>query len=206
MWSLSGTLPREAGLELEDAKQFVRDSVRKHRKERSERERREAADAIAVHVQPLLDGVRCVAAYASRPGEPDTGPLLEVLDAAGVEILLPILGPGLSRDWARYRVGEPMEVRAPGRPPEPGGPGLGEKAIANADLIFAPALGVDSAGIRLGQGGGWYDRVLTHARAGVPVYAVIYDDERATEPLPAAPHDRPVDGVLTPSGAERLRV
>ncbi|WP_159621294.1 5-formyltetrahydrofolate cyclo-ligase [Ruania rhizosphaerae] len=205
MWTLSPSLPDAAGLELEDAKQLVREEVRRHRRDRPERERREAADAIAVHAHALLDGVTTVAAYAARPAEPDTGPLLEVLGEAGVEILLPVLGPGLTRDWATYRVGDPLAERAPGRPPEPDGPGLGEAAIAQADLVFAPALGVDDRGVRLGQGGGWYDRVLTHARPGTPVIAVVFDDERCSDPLPSAPHDRPVDGVLTPSGVEWLR-
>ncbi|UFU03635.1 5-formyltetrahydrofolate cyclo-ligase [Ruania suaedae] len=205
MWTLSPSSPGASGLELEDAKHLVREEVRRHRRDRPERERREAADAIAVHARALLDGVTTVAAYAARPSEPNTGPLLEVLDEAGVRILLPVLGPGLTRDWAAYRVGDPLAEHAPGRPPEPEGPGLGESAIASADLIFAPALAVDTRGVRLGQGGGWYDRVLAHAQDQTPVIAIVFEDERCSDPLPSAAHDRPVDGVLTPSGLHWLR-
>lgn len=204
MWSLASSLTHHDGLELEDAKQLLRTSVHEHRKNRSEKERKAAAVQIAEHARELLEGVRCAAAYASRPTEPDTSVLLQVLDEAGVEILLPMLGPGLSRDWAVYHPGDSLEVRAPGRPPDPEGPGLGEEAIARADIVFAPALSVDPRGVRLGQGGGWYDRVLRFARPETPVYAVIFDDERCTEPLPVAPHDRAVDGVLTPSGWELI--
>ena len=204
MWTLASSLPHQDGLELEDAKQLLRNSVREHRKNRPEKERKVAAEKIAEHARDLLDGVRCAAAYAARPTEPDTNALLRVLDEAGVEILLPMLGPGLSRDWAHYRPGDSLEVRAPGRPPDPEGPGLGEDAITHADIVFAPALSVDPRGVRLGQGGGWYDRVLCFARPETPVFAVLYDDERSAEPLPSAPHDRPVDGVLTPSGWERI--
>ncbi|TDE94096.1 5-formyltetrahydrofolate cyclo-ligase [Occultella glacieicola] len=203
MWSVANTLPRDAHLEMEDAKQIMRDSVRAHRTERSDRERREAAEAIAVHAAELLEDVRCVATYAARRTEPDTAPLLETLDRAGISILLPMLGPGLSRDWARYRPGDPLEVRAPGRPPDPEGPGLGAEALAEADLILTPALSVDAAGNRLGQGGGWYDRALAHARPDARVIAILFDDEVSTEPLPVAPHDRRVDGVLTPRGIVR---
>ncbi|WP_022919478.1 5-formyltetrahydrofolate cyclo-ligase [Ruania albidiflava] len=204
MWSLASSITHQDGLELEDAKQLLRASVREHRKNRSEKEQRAAGEKIAEHARELLDGVRCAAAYASRPTEPNTAALLRMLDEAGVEILLPMLGPGLSRDWARYRPGDSLEVRAPGRPPDPEGPGLGEDAIAGADVVFAPALSVDPRGVRLGQGGGWYDRALRFARPETPVFAVIYDDERCTEPLPSAAHDRPVDGVLTPSGWELI--
>lgn len=204
MWSLTSALPHHDGLELEDAKQFLRDAVRDHRKHRSEKERQAAAQQIAQHAVELLQGVECAAAYAARPHEPDTTALLRVLDEAGVRILLPMLGPGLSRDWALYRPGDSLEVRAPGRPPDPEGPGLGEDALLEADVVFAPALSVDPRGMRLGQGGGWYDRVLQHARPETRVFAVLFDDERSTEPLPSAKHDRPVHGVLTPSGWELL--
>src|SRR5690625_602280 len=121
MWTLASSLPHQDGLELEDAKQLLRNSVREHRKNRPEKERKVAAEKIAEHARDLLDGVRCAAAYAARPTEPDTNALLRVLDEAGVEILLPMLGPGLSRDWAHYR-SEERRVGKEGssrRAPEP---------------------------------------------------------------------------------------
>jgi 5-formyltetrahydrofolate cyclo-ligase len=99
-------------------------------------------------------------------------------------------------------------VRAPGRPAEPSGPTLGGDAIKLADAIVAPALAVDTTGARLGQGGGWYDRVLVHARPGVPVIAMVYPDEvydATTRPLPCEDHDKPADIVSTPVGWQWLR-
>ena len=58
---------------------------------------------------------------------------------------------------------------------EPAGPPLGRDAIAAADLVLVPALAVDVAGRRLGQGGGSYDRALPRATA--PVVAVVFGDE-----------------------------
>src|SRR5699024_9440627 len=93
MWSLTSSLPQHDGLELDDAKQLLRSSVHQHRKNRPEKERQAAAEQIAEHARELLDGVQVAAAYAARPTEPETTPLLRVLDEAGVEILLPMLGP-----------------------------------------------------------------------------------------------------------------
>ena len=50
-----------------------------------------------------------------------------------------------------------------------------------------------------GRGGGYYDRALAHARAGATVVALVFDDEFVDD-LPAEPHDRRVDAVVTPSG------
>jgi 5-formyltetrahydrofolate cyclo-ligase len=61
-----------------------------------------------------------------------------------------------------------------------------------------PALAVDHRGARLGRGGGYYDRALSHARPDATLVAVLFDDE-LVDHLPAEPHDRPVDAVVTPS-------
>ena len=67
-----------------------------------------------------------------------------------------------------------------------------------------PALAVDRSGIRLGNGGGCYDRALARVAPDVLVVALLHDGELTDEPLPAEAHDRPVDAVATPSGVVRL--
>lgn len=90
------------------------------------------------------------------------------------------------------------------RPQEPNTPTLGPDALAAADLIIVPALLVARDGIRLGRGGGWYDRALPHAKAEARIVAVCWPWEVVDGPLPRAPHDLPVDAALTPSGLVRL--
>ncbi|NEA50803.1 5-formyltetrahydrofolate cyclo-ligase, partial [Streptomyces sp. SID10815] len=65
---------------------------------------------------------------------------------------------------------------------------------------------VDGAGLRLGRGGGSYDRVLARlerAEARPALVVLLYDAE-VVERLPAEPHDRPVRAVVTPSGVRRF--
>ena len=202
--------PYPVVLDAEDAKESLRAAIREVRMARSERRRRAAATAFAevLETMPELRDAHCVAAYAARAGEPGTGPLLEALAARGVRVLLPVLGTGLQRDWAAYDGADDLRQRAPGRPPEPGTTQLGAGALGDADVIVAPALAVDTAGARLGQGGGWYDRALEHARPGTPVIAMVYAEEvydAETRPLPREPHDRRGDAVATPEGWRWLR-
>lgn len=184
-----------------EEKDRLRRQVRARRSHRSVRRRTEAAQRLAdvVLTMPEVAAARCVSVYASRPAEPGTGPLIEALAARGVRLLLPVLGTGLQRDWAQYTGPEDLRERAPGRPPEPSGPSLGVDALAEADVVLVPALAVDAAGVRLGQGGGWYDRVLTHVRPGAPVVALVHEDE-VLEVVPREPHDVPVTAVATPDG------
>jgi len=204
MSSVAQPYPRVSeGADVEDVKEELRLAIREARKARSPRRRDEAAKALATVVLniPAVASARCVSVYAARATEPGTGALLEELAARGVRVLMPVLGSGLQRDWAEYTGADDLRERAPGRPPEPGGPTLGAQALAEADVVIAPALAVDTSGARLGQGGGWYDRALEHIRPGVPVVALVYPEElydAQVRPLPSERHDRRVDAVATP--------
>lgn len=86
---------------------------------------------------------------------------------------------------------------------EPRGPALDRNDLGTLDVMFVPGLAVDRAGRRLGQGGGYYDRVLSsvppHADGGPLLVIVLYDDEVLAE-VPHETHDCRVDGALTPAG------
>ena len=203
---MSGPLqpyPVHESIDAEDAKIALRRAIRTARETRSERRRTEAARMFAdvvLTIPEVLDA-HCVGLYASRLHEPGTTPLMEDLRALGKQILLPVLGAGLQRNWAEYSGADDLLQRAPGRPPEPSTPSLGPEALELADVIIAPALAVDSSGNRLGQGGGWYDRALAHARPGVKIIALVFPEEiydASVRPLPQEPHDLPVHGVATP--------
>ena len=129
--------------------------------------------------------------------EPGAGRLPDAYAELGARVLLPVIpSEGRILDWAIY-TGE-LERGRFGLS-HPVGPRLGSTAIAEADAVVVPALAVDRSGIRLGRGGGYYDRALVHARPDAVLVTVVFDDERVDE-LPREDHDRPVTAVVTPSG------
>jgi 5-formyltetrahydrofolate cyclo-ligase len=153
---------------------------------------------------PELAGATTVTAYVARTGEPDTGPLLAALAERGVRVLQPVLRPDFDLDWVEDDgTRETSQVHS--SLSEPTGRRLGPTAITEAQVVLVPALTVDQAGIRLGNGGGCYDRALSRVGTGALVVALLHDGELSTEPLPAEPHDQAVDAVATPSGVVRLR-
>jgi 5-formyltetrahydrofolate cyclo-ligase len=196
-------------LSPEEAKTAWRAAVRKHRSERSDRRLAEHALALRDHLValPEVTGAHCASVYASRRFEPGTMPLIEELDARGIRVLVPLLGDGLQRGWANFVAADDVVERAPGRPPEPSGEFLPQDALSQADVVIVPALAADTSGTRLGQGGGWYDRALLDARPGVPIIALVFDDEfhiAETKAIPREAHDLPVSIVVTPSGVHRI--
>ncbi|MFF3070800.1 5-formyltetrahydrofolate cyclo-ligase [Kitasatospora sp. NPDC057936] len=168
-------------------------------------QRAEAAHALALHAGGLAAPGATVAAYVSVGAEPGTGPLLDGLRARGVRVLLPVLLADNDLDWAVY---EGVDALAPaGRGLlEPVGPRLGPEAVVGASVVLLPGLAVDRRGLRLGRGGGSYDRVLARLeRAGArPVLAVLLYEHELLAEVPAEPHDRPVDVAVTPSGRHPL--
>lgn len=194
--------PVHPGMETGDAKEELRRAIRAQRGQRSARLRAQAAEQLADVIEsiPEVRDAGCVAAYAERSTEPGMQPLLDRLSDRGARALLPVLGAGLAREWADYTGPEDLLERAPGRPPEPSGPTLGTDAIKLADVVLAPALAIDTRGVRLGQGGGWYDRALTHLRPGAKVVAVVFPEEvydAGEHPLPREEHDILVHAVAT---------
>ncbi len=143
-----------------------------------------------------------VACYVSVGTEPGTGRLLEPLSGLGKRVLLPVLGSDNVLDWSAYS-GEHALASAGRGLVEPVGPRLGADALASAEVVLVPALAVDHRGVRLGRGGGSYDRSLSRLEPGTWVCALIYDDE-LLESVPADMHDRTVDAVVTPTRTLRL--
>ncbi|MFI9627032.1 5-formyltetrahydrofolate cyclo-ligase [Streptomyces sp. NPDC052042] len=153
---------------------------------------------------PELSEARTVAAYVSVGSEPGTRALLDALRARGVRVLLPVLLPDNDLDWGVYE-GAGRLVRAGRGLLEPDGQRLGRDAVLAADAVLLPGLAVDARGMRLGRGGGSYDRVLARlAAAGAhPALVVLLYDDEVVARVPVEPHDRPVDVVVTPAAIRR---
>jgi 5-formyltetrahydrofolate cyclo-ligase len=144
---------------------------------------------------PEVRRAATVAAYVSVGREPGTGVLLDALLSAGKRVVLPLLEPDNDLDWAAYTGSDGLVPAGRGLL-EPVGPRLGTDAIATADVVVVPGLAVDRTGLRLGRGGGSYDRALGRVPVGTFTCVVLNDDEVLDE-VPAAPHDRRVAAAVT---------
>ncbi|MFK4182815.1 5-formyltetrahydrofolate cyclo-ligase [Streptomyces sparsogenes] len=155
---------------------------------------------------PELAGAGTVAAYVSVGREPGTHDLREALRARGVRVLLPVLLEDNDLDWGRDEGPERL-ARAGRGLLEPEGPRLGPEAVTGADVVLLPGLAVDRRGVRLGRGGGSYDRVLARLeRAGArPALVVLLYDGEVLDEVPGEAHDRPVHAAVTPSAVHRFR-
>lgn len=129
----------------------------------------------------------CVTAFEPMRTEPPVDGLTRALLDAGVRVLVPLTLEKPRLDWA--------DLADPARRP------LGQDVLAQVDVAFVPALAVSADGVRLGQGGGYYDTTLPRLRersGGAPVVVCLHDHE-VVPAVPADEHDAVMDAVLRPS-------
>ena len=65
------------------------------------------------------------------------------------------------------------------------------------DVVFVPLVGFTETGLRLGQGGGHYDRWLADHPDVAPI-GLAWDSQKV-DLLPLEEHDRPLRAVVTPT-------
>jgi 5-formyltetrahydrofolate cyclo-ligase len=176
-------------------KQQLRDELLAARRRMADPARAGAGDALTERGLAQWRGLAVIAAYLSVGTEPPTRALVDGLAAGGTRVLLPVV-TGDELRWTPYD-GLERTVTGPLGLVEPVGESAGDEALLTAQLVIVPALAVDRRGNRIGRGRGYYDRALPAVT--VPVIAVVFDAELLDD-VPAERHDRPVDGVLQPSG------
>jgi 5-formyltetrahydrofolate cyclo-ligase len=185
----------------------MRASLRAKRRAVSPAERDSSAARVAQNVDHWLhlrSGWR-IALYAALPHELDTTPLIQLALARGCRIYLPRI--------ERRRLGRKMQFvemtarRSSNRLgiSEPqGGQTIGARWL---DVVFLPLLGFDSCGVRLGMGGGYYDRAfefrLRRTAWHTPrLIGLAYSFQQVEQIIPAA-HDVLLDAVVTEKGVVR---
>ena len=144
-----------------------------------------------------------IACYLPMGSEINLRPLMAELAKAGHDLCLPVC---ISKDapvlFRRYHIGDALQPDAMGidAPIDDGADGG-----VIPQLVFVPLLGFDDAGMRLGRGGGYYDRTLADLRRRGTVMACgIAYDMQMVDKCPSAPHDQALNAVLTETVLHRF--
>lgn len=146
----------------------------------------------AIRATPAWAAAQTVLLYKHKGHEFSVVPLGNAAFLHNKRVLFPrVAGRGVLdlhvvRGWSElsagaYGIAEPSQYAETVSPEE-------------VDLAIVPGLGWTEEGGRLGQGGGFYDRLLP--RLGGPAWGVGFTDQLLPE-LPLEPHDRKVDRVWT---------
>jgi 5-formyltetrahydrofolate cyclo-ligase len=161
--------------------------------ERSAEAKRVMARLVA---RPEWLGADRVMLFAPTAEEMDLWPLAVRALREGRRLALPRFDPrartyhaATVTDLERDVVGGSFGIREPG-------PSCPSCPLNELDFVLVPGLGFDACGRRLGRGKGYYDRLLAMVRGTACGVAM---DWQVLPEVPAEPHDRSVDCILTPS-------
>jgi 5-formyltetrahydrofolate cyclo-ligase len=189
------------------ARKALRAHLRARRRALSPEARAKAARQVARNVDRvfrLRPGLR-VALYASFAEELDSGPLLRLARKRGCRIFLPRIDT--------RTVGMKFVEAVAGARETTNHLGIvephGTQPIAARwlDLVLLPLVGFDAHGMRLGMGGGYYDRTFAFrnrhtAWRGPRLVGVAYSFQQVPS-IARAPHDVWLDAVVTEAGVIR---
>ena len=181
-------------------KQTVRQQLRAARRALPDTQREHETSATATALWPLLiDGANELASYCALSDELALDHVHDRWWSLGRPVWLPrVSGPG-TLTWhavhdvaltaiGRYGIREPDPIRVPAAP------------LPADATVLVPGVGFTRDGHRLGQGQGFYDRVLADHRGhtiGIAFACQVVDT------LPHEPHDQQVAAVV--AGGEVLR-
>ena len=183
------------------ARATLRKALRVRRRSVSEPERARAAQLVARHVDRhlhLRPGWR-VALYLSLPSELDTAPLIELARDRHCTVYVPRIDRhSLGRRMRFVELTGPQRRNRLGIHEPEGSHTIAAKWL---DVVFLPLVGFDAYGVRLGMGGGYYDRAFAFRRWRTVWHAprligLAYSFQQV-ERLTAAAHDVRLDAVIT---------
>lgn len=166
------------------------------------RQQKQAIDRqICQHVinSPEYRQAQTIFAYWSTDEEIDTHAILADARQRGKRVCVPKCLKG-HRMIARQICSEADLTEQTFGIPEPGKQ-CPEIAPEEIDLCLVPALACDASGIRLGYGGGFYDRFLPQTAA---CRMVLCAQERFLQQVPAEQHDMHCDCVVTENEVMRV--
>lgn len=151
-----------------------------------------------------LSTSKSIASYLSYGDEPSTVILNEKIADLGKDLLLPRTNAHGEITWIKWK--PKMEFERDRKRKNLMQP-IGEVFESSIDVVILPALRVDRSGVRLGQGGGSYDRALAHGTMATDAWkvALLHDEELSSESLPREDHDVRVDAVALPEILVRFK-
>lgn len=172
------------------SKQDIRVAVRAARKALTEDELQEMSTAVLDRILQKEEfcNAGTVLAYWPLPGEVDLRPLII---GAGRRFVLPVV----CGNELVLREYNPAQMVAGAFGIMEPGPEAMTVQPDEIDFAIIPGVAFDSARMRLGRGGGYYDRLLPSLRchkAGVAFPFQLYNT------VPADPWDIPMDSVIIP--------
>ncbi|MCT2386129.1 5-formyltetrahydrofolate cyclo-ligase [Erwinia pyrifoliae] len=183
-------------------RQDIRHHIRRLRRQLSNEQQQLAAVQAAekaLNFSPIRQA-KNIALFLSVDGELNTHPLIARLWQRQQHVYLPVLHPFSRGNLLFMHYDRQTELKINRlRIPEPPLDIRHLLPLSELDVVMVPLVAFDSAGQRLGMGGGFYDRTLQHWQQHGFLPVGLAHDCQQVEKLPVAEWDVPLPALITPS-------
>ncbi|MBV1866461.1 MAG: 5-formyltetrahydrofolate cyclo-ligase [Marinosulfonomonas sp.] len=158
---------------------------------------RKAVAHLLTHLKPLKGKI--IAGYMAIRSEVDPLDAMTELTRSGPVCVPVVVGAGQALEFRQWTPGCAMEKGAFGAMIPL------KSAVLVPEVIILPLVAFDPSGIRLGYGGGFYDRTLQALRANGPLHTVGFAFQaQQSDALPSEPTDQRLDCIVTDQGTLRF--
>jgi len=147
-----------------------------------------------------LEAVRAAAwihFYVSSGSEVETTGMIAHALSRGKRVSVPKMEPA-SKRLVLSELKDPVRELSPGPKgiPEPRPEAFRPVEVGTMDLFVVPGVAFDERGNRLGQGAGYYDRVLAGVSGRIPIVGLGFELQLVKE-IPVGDHDIKVNWIAT---------
>ncbi|WP_026531007.1 5-formyltetrahydrofolate cyclo-ligase [Haematomicrobium sanguinis] len=190
-------------------KDSLRRRLRARRAERSDAQLAEHGNSVSERLIEAYSSARerrpgsaGLIAYLPMPGEPSPLVAMTALCERGVPVWVPVIQPARQLGFAPWRPGISTTAHPALAIEEPTEGVQSADSVLGAAMMIVPALALTVSGARLGQGGGYYDRLLARwedAGSDLPwrVGLVFPDEVLDDAAIPVLAHDVQLDAVIS---------
>ena len=178
-------------------KAALRSQLRRQRMAITPAQRHRAQTQVVRLLKPLLRQGKNIGMYLASGSELDIAAILQDASKQRCQLYTPYIEPNQRRLWF-----------TPYPAPSHHGHHMlnilqfeGDKRrIERLDIVLMPLIGIDKRGMRLGQGGGFYDTSLSHCREQQPLRIGIGFAAQQCEHIPNEAHDQALDAYVCEAG------
>ncbi|MBR6026187.1 MAG: 5-formyltetrahydrofolate cyclo-ligase [Neisseriaceae bacterium] len=171
-------------------KQLLRNQLRNNRKSVDDKQRVVAEALICSYLKRFIRRDMKIAVYRAIGSEVRLNNFIRMALRRGAKIFEPVIDVNSRRLWF-VAWGSTLY-----------GHHTIKQRIENMDIVVLPLLGVDESGMRLGQGGGYYDTSLSFCKKRKPLRIGVGFACQMVEFLPSDAHDERLNAFVCEMGVK----
>ena len=178
-------------------KAALRRQLRRQRMAITPAQRRLAQAQVTRLLKPLLRQGKNIGMYLASRSELDIATILQHALQQRCQLYAPYIEPNQRRLWftpypaTKQRGQHVLNIlQYEGK----------KRRIERLDIVLMPLIGIDKRGMRLGQGGGFYDTSLSFCREQQPLRIGIGFAAQQCKHIPNEAHDQALDAYVCETG------